>query len=62
MSSWEDIGAYENYKVIWTYLLQENNFKVMKTPKDFTYYVHLNIQICNDELMMVSSYNWAYFF
>ena len=34
----------------------------MKTQKDFTYYVHMNIQICNDDVMMINSYNWAYDF
>lgn len=32
----------------------------MKTQKDFTYYIHMNIQICNDDVMMINSYNWAY--
>lgn len=43
-----------------TYLLQENQFKIiMKTQKNFIYYVYLNIQVGNEDVIMIwiNSYN-----
>lgn len=44
--------------------LQEKKFKIMKSQKIFIYYIHLNTQICNDDVMItqMNSDNRTYVF